>query len=283
MKRFSGLMMASCLVLLTGTAFGAETIKIGVAGAHSGDLASYGMPTANAARLVTKEVNAKGGIDGKQIELLIQDEECKPEKATNVATKLISDGAVAVLGHICSGPTKAALPIYTAAKLVSISPTATSPELTRSGQYPLFFRTIAADDAQANLGADFAVNKLNAKKIALLHDKGDYGRGYAEFARDFIKNSGKAEVVLFEGVTPGAMDYSRGDRTCATRSLSWRGAGWARSPWRTTVTWSTQTAFRRPCRTRGCSSRPRRTRSPSCTSSARTGTAAGSRRVSATR
>ena len=166
------------------------------------------MPTANAARLVAKEVNAKGGIDGKQIELLIQDEECKPEKATNVATKLISDGAVAVLGHICSGPTKAALPIYTAAKLVSISPSATSPELTRSGQYPLFFRTIAADDAQANLGADFAVNKLNAKKIALLHDKGDYGRGYAEFAREFINNSGKAEVVLFEGVTPGAMDYS---------------------------------------------------------------------------
>lgn len=208
MKRFSGLVMASCLVLLSGTAFGAETIKIGVAGAHSGDLASYGMPTANAARLVAKEVNAKGGIDGKQIELLIQDEECKPEKATNVATKLVSDGAVAVLGHICSGPTKAALPIYTAAKLVSISPSATSPELTRSGQYPLFFRTIAADDAQANLGADFAVNKLNAKKIALLHDKGDYGRGYAEFARDFINNSGKAEVVLFEGVTPGAMDYS---------------------------------------------------------------------------
>ena len=81
-------------------------------------------------------------------------------------------------------------------------------ELTRSGQYPLFFRTIAADDAQANLGADFAVNKLNAKKIVLLHDKGDYGRRYVEFARDFIKNSGKAEVVLFEGVTPGAMDYS---------------------------------------------------------------------------
>lgn len=208
MKRFSGLVLVSCLILFAGTAFGAETIKIGVAGAHSGDLASYGLPTANAAKLVAKAYNAKGGINGKQVELLILDEECKPEKATNVATKLVSDGAVAILGHICSGPTKAALPIYTSAKLVSISPSATSPELTQSGQYPYFFRTIASDDAQAKLGAEFALEKLGAKKVALLHDKGDYGRGYVEFARKIIEDSGKAEVVLFEGVTPGAVDFS---------------------------------------------------------------------------
>lgn len=208
MKRFSGLVIAACLTLLTSTAFGADTVKIGVAGAHTGDLASYGLPTVNAAKLVAKDVNAKGGIDGKQIELLIQDEECKPEKATNAATKLISDGAVVVLGHICSGATKAALPIYTEAKIVTISPSATNPELTQSGQYPTFFRTIASDDAQAKLGVDFAINKLAAKKIAVLHDKGDYGKGYAEYAQKFIQDGGQAEVVLFEGVTPGAVDYS---------------------------------------------------------------------------
>ena len=208
MKRFSGLVIAACLTLLTSTAFGADTVKIGVAGAHTGDLASYGLPTVNAAKLVAKDVNAKGGIDGKQIELLIQDEECKPEKATNAATKLISDGAVVVLGHICSGATKAALPIYTEAKIVTISPSATNPELTQSGQYPTFFRTIASDDAQAKLGVDFAIGKLAAKKIAVLHDKGDYGKGYAEYAQKFIQDGGQAEVVLFEGVTPGAVDYS---------------------------------------------------------------------------
>jgi len=208
MKRFSGLVIAACLSLLTSSAFGADTIKIGVAGAHTGDLASYGLPTVNAAKLVAKDVNAKGGIDGKQIELLVQDEECKPEKATNAATKLVSDGAVVVVGHICSGATKAALPIYTEAKVVTMSPSATNPELTQSGQYPTFFRTIASDDAQAKLGVDFALAKLGAKKIAVLHDKGDYGKGYAEYAQKFIKEGGQAEVVLFEGVTPGAVDYS---------------------------------------------------------------------------
>lgn len=205
--RISGLVIAATLTLLAGTAM-ADTIKIGVAGAHSGDLASYGLPTVNAAKLVADDVNAKGGIDGKQIELLIQDEECKPEKATNAATKLISDGAVVILGHICSGATKAALPIYTEAKIVCISPSATNPELTQSGQYPTFFRTIASDDAQAKLGVDFAINTLGSKKIAVLHDKGDYGKGYAEYAQKFIQEGGKAEVVLFEGVTPGAVDYS---------------------------------------------------------------------------
>lgn len=207
-RRFSSLVAVACLTLLTSTAFGAETIKIGVAGAHTGDLASYGLPTVNAAKLVVKAVNAKGGIDGKQLELLIQDEECKPEKATNAATKLVSDGAVAIIGHICSGATKAALPIYTEAKKVVISPSATNPELTQSGQYPVFFRTIASDDAQAKLGVDFAIAKLGAKKIAVLHDKGDYGKGYAEYAQKFIKDGGKAEIALFEGVTPGAVDYS---------------------------------------------------------------------------
>ncbi|UZP67194.1 branched-chain amino acid ABC transporter substrate-binding protein [Desulfovibrio mangrovi] len=186
----------------------ADTIKLGVAGPHSGDLASYGIPTMNAAKIVVEQINAKGGIDGKMIELLIQDEECKPEKATNVATKLISDGAVAVLGHICSGATKAALPIYTEAKIPVMSPSATNPALTQSGEYPTFFRTIASDDAQAKLGVDFAINNLKAKKIAVLHDKGDYGKGYADFAKKFIEDGKQAEVVLFEGVTPGAVDYS---------------------------------------------------------------------------
>ena len=183
-------------------------IKLGVPGAHSGDLASYGLPTVNAAKLVAANYNEKGGVMGLQVEVLPQDEQCKPELATNAATKLVSEDATVVLGHICSGATKAALPIYKEAKKVTMSPSATNPALTQSGDYPNFFRTIASDDAQAKLGVDFTVDKLGAKKIAVLHDKGDYGKGYAEFAKMFVEEDPNAEVVLFEGVTPGAVDYS---------------------------------------------------------------------------
>ena len=191
-----------------GAGMAGDTIKLGVAGAHSGDLASYGLPTVNAVKLVVDEVNAKGGINGKQVELLIEDDMCKPEIATNTATKLVSQGAEVVLGHICSGATKAALPIYKAANIVVVSPSATNPELTQSGEYPNFFRTIASDDMQAKAEVEYAVNSLGAKKIAVIHDKGDYGKGLAEYAKGFIEKSGKAEVALYEGVTPGAVDYS---------------------------------------------------------------------------
>ena len=185
-----------------------DTIKLGVAGAQSGDLASYGLPTVKAAELVVAQYNAKGGINGKMVELLIEDDVCKPEVATNTATKLVTDGVDVVLGHICSGATKAALPIYKEAGVVVMSPSATNPALTQSGDYPNFFRTIASDDAQAKTEVDFAINVIGSKKIAVIHDKGDYGKGLAEFAKKFIEESGKAEVVLFEGVTPGAVDYT---------------------------------------------------------------------------
>jgi branched-chain amino acid transport system substrate-binding protein len=203
---------AAAVVMMAITApmavMAGDTIKFGVAGPHSGDLASYGLPSVNAAKLVIDQVNAKGGINGKKIELLIEDDVCKPEIATNTATKLVSEGAQVVLGHICSGATKSALPIYKNAGILVMSPSATSPELTYSGEYPNFFRTIAPDDLQAKTDVEFALNKLGYKKIAVIHDKGDYGKGFAEFAKSFLEKSGKAEVVLFEGVTPGAVDYS---------------------------------------------------------------------------
>lgn len=185
-----------------------ETIKLGVAGAHSGDLASYGIPTVRAAQLVVDAVNEEGGVLGRKVELLIEDDACKPEVATNTATKLVSQGVDVVLGHICSGATKAALGIYKDTNIIAISPSATNPALTQSGDYPNFYRTIASDDSQARLDVDFALNVLKLKKIAVIHDKGDYGKGFAEFAKKFLEESGEAEIVLYEGITPGAVDYS---------------------------------------------------------------------------
>jgi branched-chain amino acid transport system substrate-binding protein len=198
----------SMMFLFPGFSPAADTIKLGVAGPHSGDLASYGIPTVEAAKLVVKDVNAKGGILGKKVELLVEDDVCKPEVATNTATKLLSEKVDVVLGHICSGATKAALGIYKDSKIIAMSPSATNPALTQSGDYPNFFRTIASDDAQARLEVDFALNKLKLKKIAVLHDKGDYGKGLAEFAKGFLEKDKRAEVVLYEGITPGAVDYS---------------------------------------------------------------------------
>jgi branched-chain amino acid transport system substrate-binding protein len=208
-KKFAAVAAGLLLtVALPGAGFAADTIKIGVAGPHSGDLASYGLPTVNAAKIIADKINAGGGINGKMIELLVEDTVCKPEVATNTATKLVSDGAQMILGGICSGSTKAALPIYLNAGILVMSPSATNPPLTQSGEYPNFHRTIAPDDAQAKLVVDFAIGKMGYTKIAVIHDKGDYGKGFAEFAKHFIEASGKAEVTLFEGVTPGQVDYS---------------------------------------------------------------------------
>jgi branched-chain amino acid transport system substrate-binding protein len=193
---------------ITGVGLAADTIKLGVAGPHSGDLASYGIPTIKAAELVVKDINAKGGVMGKQVELIVEDDVCKPEVATNTATKLVGEGVNVVLGHICSGATKAALGIYKDSKVVVMSPSATNPALTQSGDYPNFYRTIASDDAQAKLEVDFVLDILKVSKIAVLHDKGDYGKGLAEFAKGFLEADSRAEVVLYEGLTPGAMDYS---------------------------------------------------------------------------
>ena len=186
-----------------------DLIRLGVAGPQSGDLASYGIPSSRAAELVVKEVNARGGVLGRQVKLLVEDDVCKPEIAANTAGKLVSDKADVVLGHICSGAAKAALGIYRDAGVIAMSPSATNPELTQSGKYPNFYRTIAPDDAQARIEVDFALDTLKVGKIAVLHDKQDYGRGLAEFAKKFIEASGgRGQVVLFEGITPGAVDYS---------------------------------------------------------------------------
>lgn len=184
-------------------------IRIGVAGAHSGDLASYGLPTVNAAELVINEVNEGGGLLGRQVELIVEDDQCQPEIATNTAAKLVGDGVVAVIGHICSGATRAALETYTGEEIVTISPSATNPSLTQSGDYPVFFRTIAPDDAQGQLQAQFAAEELGVSSVAILHDGGDYGRGLAEFAQMALEaDYSDVEILFTEGVTVGAVDYS---------------------------------------------------------------------------
>ncbi len=202
--------LSTALILATASsAFAAETLKIGVGGAHSGELASYGLPTLNAVRIVVDDFNAKGGLLGKQVEIVSADDQCKPELAPNAATSMLSQEVVGVIGMICSGATKAALPIFNDANIVVISPSATTPELTLSGDNKTFFRTIGHDFTQAEISANFIGKEIKPKSIAFLHDNSEYGKGFAESIKNNIeKKYPSIEVALFEAVTPGASDYS---------------------------------------------------------------------------
>jgi branched-chain amino acid transport system substrate-binding protein len=102
----------------------------------------------------------------------------------------------------------AALETYKNAAIVVMSPASSNPELTQSGDYPSFFRTIAPDDDQARLIVDYALNILKVSKIAVLHDNQAYGKGLAELVKGFLDADTRASVVLYESITPGLMDYS---------------------------------------------------------------------------
>jgi len=199
------LTISAALLFANGTG-DSDVIKIAVVGPHSGELASYGIPTIKAVELVVAEWNDRGGVLGKQIELVIEDDVCKPEIAANSAAKVVGEGVVAVIGHICSGATKSALGIYKEAGIPTISPSATNPPLTQSGEYPNFFRTIAPDDAQAATDAEFISTTLGLTKVAVLHDKQDYGKGFADFSVEALKSLG-IETVIYEGITVGEEDY----------------------------------------------------------------------------
>ncbi len=196
------------LIGITAPGFAGDTIKIGSGGVISGDLAPYGISAVRGVEIAVEDLNAKGGILGKKVEILIGDDVCKPEVAVNMATKLVSDGAQMIVGHVCSGATIAANKIYKDAGLLVVSPASTNDDLTLKGEHPNFFRTISYDGAQADLMTSFAKNTLKAKKVALIHDKGDYGKGQMELAKKYFAQLGGVEIVLFEGVTTGAVDFS---------------------------------------------------------------------------
>lgn len=185
-----------------------NTIKIGVVGPHTGDLANYGIPTLNAVEIITEKVNAKGGIKGKKIVIIRKNDQCKPEVAKIVAKELVSEKVDVVLGGICSGATRAAMPIYKKAGILAISPSATLDDLTLGGKYPNFFRTIASNYMQAPVMARFAIEKLSARRIAIVFDDGSYGLSIAREVRKFIEQSNQAKVVLSKEIPAGAIDYS---------------------------------------------------------------------------
>ena len=154
----------------------ADVIKLGVAGPHSGDLALRPAEQ-DAAEMVVAEVNAAGGISGKKVELMMVDDQCKPRSPPTSRPSWFPEGVNIVIGHVCSGATKAAMGIYKDAKIIAISPSATNPPLTKGGEYPELLSHHRSGRRSGRCSPAFATDKLNAKKIAIIHDKGDYGKG----------------------------------------------------------------------------------------------------------
>lgn len=191
--------------LVPGLAYG-QTIKIGVPVPLSGSSAAAGTDIVNGAKLAAAKINAAGGVLGKQIELVPEDDACDAQTAVQAAQKLVDAGVVAVAGGYCSS---AALPELTAfhrAGIPYVLDASTNPKLTEMG-YDTVFRTIGRDDQQGPFAASFMKNALNVKRAAVIDDNTTYSKGLAQNTVEALKKMG-VDVVYADSITPGQMDYS---------------------------------------------------------------------------
>ena len=179
-RTFSFLGLIFGLVLVFGITTGAmaENIRIGVAAPFTGELAAYGDNIKAGVNLKLKEINDAGGINGQMIELVWGDDLCAPKDAGTVASKFAADKSiVAVIGHLCSSATLAAMPIYVRAMMPTISPTSTNPTIGDVGK-GWFFRNCYTDDFQGKYLASYVVPKLLGKNsVAIFYENNDYAIG----------------------------------------------------------------------------------------------------------
>ena len=194
------------LLLASAGLFAADDeITIALAGPVTGAVTQYGTMQKIGAVQAIEDLNAKGGMNGKKINYKIYDDGCEGKQAVTVANQIVNDGVKFVIGHLCSGGTLAAAPIYNEEGIVMITAASTSPELSQKG-YETIFRTIGTDLQSAPASADY-IAKVKPKKIALIHDKQAYGQGLVEELQKLLKEKG-VEVAILEGVTAGQTDFS---------------------------------------------------------------------------
>jgi branched-chain amino acid transport system substrate-binding protein len=180
------------------------TIRVGVYGSLTGTTATFGQSTERGVRLALDEINAAGGIGGKKLTMISEDDQSKAEEAATAVQKLINqDQVVALIGEVASSRSMAAAPIAQAAGVPMISPSSTNPEVTRKGNF--IFRTCFIDPFQGTVMAIFAARNLGLKRVAILKDiKNDYSIGLAQFfAQEFTGKQG--------GTITGEQAYSEGD------------------------------------------------------------------------
>jgi branched-chain amino acid transport system substrate-binding protein len=201
MKKLGLLALLACVMF--GTAHGAETVKIGLMGPMTGSWASEGQEMKQVLDLLAEEMNAKGGIAGKKVQVLSEDDGGDPRTAALAAQRLSTQGVVAVIGTYGSAVTEATQNIYGEAKIIQIANGSTAIRLSEKG-IKTFFRTCPRDDEQAKVAAQ-TVEKLGVKKLAILHDNSTYAKGLADETKGLLKG---VEVVFFEALTPKEQDYT---------------------------------------------------------------------------
>ena len=178
-------------------------IPVGVYAALTGDQASFGNATVQGVKLAAEEINAAGGILGRKIKLVIEDDQGRPEQAASVVTKLITnDNVIAVIGENSSSNSLAAAPICQSSKVPMISPSSTNPAVTEKGDY--IFRVCFTDPYQGKALAAFVKTNLQLDTAAILIDKkNDYSVGLGQFIQK--------EFEALGGRITGTQSYSGGD------------------------------------------------------------------------
>ena len=199
------MLVAAMLMLAAGPSFAADAIRIGLMCPLTGKWASEGQDMQQIVSLLVSEVNKAGGINGKQIELIVEDDAGDPRTASLAAQKLASAGVMAVIGTYGSAVTEASQNIIDEAEIMQIATGSTSVRLTEKG-LPLFFRTCPRDDEQGRVASKVIAAK-GFKKVAILHDNSSYAKGLAEEAQKGLKDAG-VPVVFYDALTPSERDYT---------------------------------------------------------------------------
>jgi len=180
-------------------------IKIGLGAPVTGQASAFGIGMKNAMLLLQEDWNSKGGINGRKIEVLVEDEQGDPNQGRQVARKLVLSGVVAVIGHLNSSVTIPTSEVYSESKIVNITPASTNGKVT-DRRLPYVFRVCWRDDQQGPFIADFAHEYLKIKRVAILDDRKTYGEGLANDFEARARSLG-LEIVIRDHINPGEMDY----------------------------------------------------------------------------
>ena len=185
----------------------AGDIIVGEYGSLTGTTASYGISVKNGIDMAVADINEKGGVLGKRVRVIVEDDQGKPEEAQTVVTRLITrNRVVAVLGEVASSRSLAAAPVCQQNRIPMITPSSTNPRVTQVGDY--IFRVCFIDPFQGYVMARFAAETLKVRNVAILRDiKNDYSVGLADvFTEEFKKIGGK--IVADESYSEGDNDFN---------------------------------------------------------------------------
>ena len=192
-----------------GDSGSSDTIQIAVAGPMTGDNSEYGIGFTNAANMMAKEWNDKGGVLGKKVEIVPYDDKNTSEEATTIAQKIVSDKkAAGVIGHFASGVCMTAAPIYQENKIIEISPSSSHPDYSGIGDYIFRNNTIISKEGEASV--DISINDLGKKKIGIISIMTDWGTNTSQIIKQLVEASGDPDVrvVAHEEVMEGSDDYT---------------------------------------------------------------------------